>query len=83
MNIHGCQLHPKVAIYVVKQLKNDSFRQGLYKQMSVVLIRIPCFGIPCLEHIWDGNESTSIETSLSLEGTNRLPEPLAVQDGDQ
>ena len=26
MNIHGCQLHPKVAIYVVKQLKNDSFR---------------------------------------------------------
>ena len=24
--IHGCQLHPKVAIYVVKQLKNDSFR---------------------------------------------------------
>ena len=29
MNIHGCQLHPKVAIYVVKQLKNDSFRQGL------------------------------------------------------
>ena len=30
MNIHGCQLHPKVAINVVKQLKNDSFRQGLY-----------------------------------------------------
>ena len=30
MNIHGCQLHPKVAIYVVKQLKNDSFRLGLY-----------------------------------------------------
>ena len=30
MNIHGFQLHPKVAIYVVKQLKNDSFRQGLY-----------------------------------------------------
>ena len=29
MNIHGCQLQPKVAIYVVKQLKNDSFRQGL------------------------------------------------------
>ena len=26
MNIHGCQSHPKVAIYVVKQLKNDSFR---------------------------------------------------------
>ena len=26
MNIHGCQLHPKVAIYVVKQLKNDSFK---------------------------------------------------------
>ena len=21
MNIHGCQLHPKIAIYVVKQLK--------------------------------------------------------------
>ena len=31
INIHECQLHPKVAIYVVKQLKNDSFRQGLYK----------------------------------------------------
>ena len=30
MNIHGCQLHPKVAIYVVKQLKNDSFRYMLY-----------------------------------------------------
>ena len=30
MNIHGCQLHPKVAIYVVKQLKNDSFCLGLY-----------------------------------------------------
>ena len=30
MNIHGCQPHPKVAIHVVKQLKNDSFRQGLY-----------------------------------------------------
>ena len=30
MNIHGCQLHTKVAIYVVKQLKNDSFCQGLY-----------------------------------------------------
>ena len=30
MNIHGCQLHLKIAIYVVKQLKNDSFRQGLY-----------------------------------------------------
>ena len=29
MNIHGYQLHPKVAICVVKQLKNDSFRQGL------------------------------------------------------
>ena len=26
MNIHGFQLHPKLAIYVVKQLKNDSFR---------------------------------------------------------
>ena len=25
MNIHGCQQHPKVAIYVIKQLKNDSF----------------------------------------------------------
>ena len=32
MNIHGCQLHPKVAIYVVKQLKNDSFCQGLYHE---------------------------------------------------
>ena len=31
MNIHGCQLYPKIAIYVVKQHKNDSFRQGLYK----------------------------------------------------
>ena len=30
MNIHGCQLHPKMAIYVVKQLKNDSYRQALY-----------------------------------------------------
>ena len=30
MNIHGCQPHHKVAIYVVKQLKNNSFRQGLY-----------------------------------------------------
>ena len=30
MNIHGCQLHPKIAIYVVKQLKNDSYCQGLY-----------------------------------------------------
>ena len=28
MNIHGCQSYPKVAIYVVKQLKNDSFRLG-------------------------------------------------------
>ena len=26
MNTHGCQPHPKVAIYVVKQLKNDCFR---------------------------------------------------------
>ena len=43
--------------------------------MSVVLIKIPCFGIPCLEPIWDGNEST-------LEETNRLPGPLVVQDGD-
>ena len=25
MNIPGCQLLPKLAIYVVKQLKNDSF----------------------------------------------------------
>ena len=24
INIHGCQLHPEIAIYVVKQLKNDS-----------------------------------------------------------
>ena len=24
-SIYGCQLHPKIAIYVVKQLKNDSF----------------------------------------------------------
>ena len=30
MNIHGCQLHPKIAIYVLKQLKYDSFRLGLY-----------------------------------------------------
>ena len=36
MNIHGCQPHPKVAIYVVKQLKNDSFRQGLYIQNEVL-----------------------------------------------
>ena len=55
----------------------------LYKQMSVVLIRIPCLGVPYLEHIWDGNGSTSIKTSLNLEGTNRLPEPPAVQDGDK
>ena len=26
MNINGCQLRPKIAIYIVKQLKNDSFR---------------------------------------------------------
>ena len=25
INIHGCQLHPKIALYVVKQLKNDSY----------------------------------------------------------
>ena len=40
MNIHGCQLHLKVAIYVVKQLKNDSFRQGLY----------PCQGEQVVHH---------------------------------
>ena len=37
MNIHGCQPHPKVAIYVVKQLKNDSFRQGLQYLVSITL----------------------------------------------
>ena len=37
MNIHGCQLHPKIAIYVVKQLKNDRFRQGLYTRCSHVV----------------------------------------------
>ena len=25
MNIHGCQMHPKIAIYVGKQLKNVDF----------------------------------------------------------
>ena len=40
MNIHGCQLHPKVAIYVVKQLKNDSFRYGLYIQYIYLLLLI-------------------------------------------
>ena len=25
------RLHPKIAIYLVKQLKNDSYRRGLYQ----------------------------------------------------
>ena len=37
MNIHGCQLHPKIAIYVVKQLKNDSYRQGLNHTQHIKL----------------------------------------------
>ena len=28
MNVHGSQLHPKIAIYVGKQLKNYSHRLG-------------------------------------------------------
>ena len=34
INVHGCQLHPKIAIYIVKQLKNYSFRQGLYTKRN-------------------------------------------------
>ena len=37
INIHRCQLHPKKAIYVVNQLKNDSFRQGLYVPLPTII----------------------------------------------
>ena len=34
INVHGRQLHPKIAIYIVKQLKNDSYRLGLYWKLG-------------------------------------------------
>ena len=40
LNIHGFQLHPKIAVYVVKQFKNDSFCYGLYMTGMAKLTRI-------------------------------------------